>query len=118
VGGASFHGLCAPSAPPHDCEKVSRRISALLDVEDPVPGHYELEVSSPGFDRPLRTLEHFQRYLGAQVKVETLRPLDGRRRFKGTLLAADADRVRVEVDGAERDIPFGLIARASLVPDA
>lgn len=101
-----------------DCAKASRRISSVLDVEDPVPGAYELEVSSPGFDRPLRTLEHFQRYVGSQVKVETLRPLDGRRRFKGPLLAANAEQLRMEVDGTEREIPFPLVERASLVPEA
>lgn len=101
-----------------DCEKVSRQVSALLDVEDPIPGRYDLEVSSPGFDRPLRTLEHFRRFVGSQVKVETVRPLDGRKRFKGLLQSADADALRIEVDGTERQIPFGLIARASLVPDA
>lgn len=101
-----------------DCAKVSRRVSAILDVEDPIPGSYELEVSSPGTDRPLRTLGHFQRYVGDEVKVETVRPLDGRRRFKGPLLSANAEKLRMVVDGTEREIPFTLVERASLVPHA
>lgn len=101
-----------------DCERVSRRVSALLDVEDPVPGQYDLEVSSPGLDRPLRTPEHYRRYVGEKVKVQTVRPLDGRRRFKGPLVAFDGARLTVEVDGEERVIPLEAVERASLAPDA
>lgn len=100
-----------------DCAKVSRRISALLDVEDPIPGSYELEVSSPGFNRPLRTPEHFRQAAGETVKVQLVRPLDGRRRFKGLLRAVDRDALRLEVDGTEREIAFDLVERASLAPD-
>lgn len=101
-----------------DCERVSRRVSALLDVEDPVPGQYDLEVSSPGLDRPLRTPEHYRRYVGEQVKVQTVRPLEGRRRFKGPLVAFDGEVLTVEVDGVERAIPLDVVERASLAPGA
>lgn len=99
-----------------DCAKVSRRVSAVLDVEDPMPGAYELEVSSPGFDRPLRTLEHYQRVVGEVVKIQLVRPLDGRRRFKGLLRAVDADTLQLEVDGSEVAVPFEAIERAKLQP--
>ena len=68
-----------------DCERVSRAVSALLDVEDPVPGNYNLEVSSPGLDRKLTKVEHFQRFVGETLKVELRFPIAGRRRFRGTL---------------------------------
>ena len=101
-----------------DCERVSRRVSALLDVEDPVPGQYDLEVSSPGLDRPLRTAEHYRRFVGETVKVQTVRPLEGRRRFKGPLVGFDGETLRVAVDGVERAIPLEAVERASLAPDA
>lgn len=101
-----------------DCAKVSHRIGAVLDVEDPIPGQYELEVSSPGFNRPLRTLAHYRHAVGEPVKIQLVRPLDGRRRFKGPLRAVDQHALRVEVDGVEREIPFELVERASLAPDA
>ncbi len=82
-----------------DCEKVSQAVSALLDVEDPVPGNYELEVSSPGLDRKLTKVEHFQRFMGEIVKVKTRFPVEGRRRFRGKLMSADEDNIVVEVDG-------------------
>lgn len=100
-----------------DCAKVSRRISALLDVEDPMPGAYELEVSSPGFDRPLRTAEHFAQAVGQVVKIRTVRPLDGRRRFKGLLRSVDAGQLQVDVDGAVTGIPLELVEKANLVPE-
>ena len=101
-----------------DCSKVSRRVSAILDVEDPVPGKYDLEVSSPGLNRPLRTLEHYRRFVGENVKLQLVRALEGQRRFKGRMLAVDARTLTLEVDGEERAIPLDLIERASLAPDA
>lgn len=100
-----------------DCEKVSRRVSALLDVEDPIKGAYELELSSPGFDRPLRTLEHYHRYTGEQVKVQLVRAIDGRRRFKGLLRGVDNDTLQLEVDGSMQAIPLDQVERAQLAPD-
>jgi ribosome maturation factor RimP len=100
-----------------DCENVSREVAALLDVEDPIPGHYDLEVSSPGLDRPLFTLEQFQRFTGEQAKLTAFAPVDGRRKFKGRILGASDGNVRMEQDGNEVTLEFSNIAKARLVPD-
>jgi len=100
-----------------DCERASREISALLDVNDPVAGRYTLEVSSPGIERPLFTLAHFQRFIGEQVKIGVNLPLDGRRRFQGSIKAVDGDRITIEQDGKAVEIVHANIARARLVPD-
>ena len=100
-----------------DCEKVSRAVSALLDVEDPIPGNYSLEVSSPGLDRKLTKAEHFQRFIGDTVKVKLRLPLDGRRRFRGVLVAQDDDSIVVEVDGQSYSLLLKTIDTARLVPD-
>lgn len=100
-----------------DCERVSRQLSAFLDVEDPIPGSYMLEVSSPGMDRRLRRPEHFRRFLGAEVKVELNAPKEGRRRFRGELKEAEEDHIVVEVDGVSWELPLEAIGTAKLVPD-
>ncbi len=100
-----------------DCERVSEAVSALLDVEDPVPGHYDLEVSSPGLDRKLTKVEHFQRFTGDIVKVKTRFPIEGRRRFRGKLVSVDEDRILVEVDGESHTLELATIDTARLVPD-
>jgi len=100
-----------------DCEKVSLAVSALLDVEDPVPGNYDLEVSSPGLDRKLTKVEHFQRFMGETLKVRLRFPLDGRRRFRGRLVAADDENIVVEVDGESHSLALTMIDTARLVPD-
>lgn len=100
-----------------DCERVSRAVSEVLDAEDPVPGHYRLEVSSPGLERPLRTAAHFARFVGETVYVETTQANEARRRFKGTLLAASAADVEVEVDGRRWALPISGIRKAHLAPD-
>jgi len=100
-----------------DCERVSRAVSELLDVEDPVPGQYRLEVSSPGLERPLRTVAQFTRYVGETVFVELTRPVEGRRRFKGPLVAADAAAIEVDVDGRRWSLPVAGIRKAHLAPD-
>ena len=97
-----------------DCERVSREVSALLDVEDPIPTAYTLEVSSPGFDRVLRTPAHFARFLGARVAVELAAPREGRRRYTGTLLAADEAGIALEVDGQRVPVSFAEIGKARL----
>jgi ribosome maturation factor RimP len=97
-----------------DCEKVSREVSALLDVEDPIPTGYTLEVSSPGFDRVLRTQAHFERFAGARVFVELKVPRAGRRRYTGTLLSVDGSGIAVEVDGQRVDVPYVEIGKARL----
>jgi len=99
-----------------DCEKVSLAISALLDVEDPLPGHYDLEVSSPGLDRKLTKIEHFQRFEGETVKVQMRFPIEGRRRFRGTLVSSDDENIVVEVDGESFSLPLKTIDTARLVP--
>lgn len=100
-----------------DCERVSREVAALLDVEDPIPGHYNLEVSSPGLDRPLFTLEQFQRFSGETARVTLFAPQDGRRKFKGRILGADDGKVKLDQDGSEVLLDMGNIAKARLVPD-
>ena len=101
-----------------DCEKVSLAVSALLDVEDPVPGNYNLEVSSPGLDRKLTKVEHFQRFAGETVKVQMRFPIEGRRRFRGTLVSSDDENIVVEVDGESHSLPLKTIDTARLVPVA
>ena len=100
-----------------DCEVVSRQVSAVLDVEDPIPGAYTLEVSSPGLDRPLRKEADYARFAGQQVKLELTLPKDGRRRFTGTLKGCKAGEVTVEVDGVEHTLPLADIGKARLVPE-
>jgi len=100
-----------------DCERVSRAVSERLDADDPLPGQYTLEVSSPGIDRPLRTAAHFAPYVGETVIVELAHPLASRRRFKGPLVAAGAETIEVEVDGRRFALPIGGIRRAHLAPD-
>ena len=99
-----------------DCEAVSRQVSALLDVEDPIPGNYTLEVSSPGLDRRLTKIEHFERFLDEVIQVKLRFPLDGRRNFKGTLKTAGGEKIEVEVDGMVFQLPLTTIESARLVP--
>ncbi len=99
-----------------DCETVSRQVSALLDVEDPVPGHYVLEVSSPGLDRRLTKLEHFQRFIGEDIQVKLRFPIAGRRNFRGALRAADGKNIDVEVDGESHRLSIATIQSARLIP--
>ncbi len=98
-----------------DCTEISRTVSALLDVADPLPGEYVLEVSSPGIDRPLVRRKDFERFAGYEVKLEATRAIDGRRRFRGRLMGFAADRVRIEIDDREVEIAFTDIAKAKLV---
>jgi ribosome maturation factor RimP len=100
-----------------DCEKVSLAVSALLDVEDPVPDNYNLEVSSPGLDRKLTKVEHFQRFEGEIVKVQMRFPIEGRRRFRGTLVSSNDENIVVEVDGESHSLPLKTIDTARLVPE-
>ena len=100
-----------------DCERVSREVSALLDVEDPIPTAYTLEVSSPGFDRLLRTPEHYSRFVGSRVQVELKTPRDGRRRYTGTLMSADGAGITLSVDRMVVSMSFGEIGKARLAPE-
>lgn len=99
-----------------DCEKASHELSSLLDVEDPIPTAYTLEVSSPGFDRVLRTRAHFERFAGERVHVELKVPREGRRRYTGTLCTVDAAGVTLEVDRQTVSVPFDEIGKARLAP--
>jgi len=99
-----------------DCERASREISALLDVEDPIPTAYSLEVSSPGFDRILRTRAHFDRFVGSRVFVELKAPRDGRRRYTGMLTSVVDEGVTLEVDRQMVNVRFDEIGKARLAP--
>jgi len=100
-----------------DCEAVSREVSAQLDVADPITGHYTLEVSSPGVDRPLFTPAQFARFAGETAKVGLKLPQDGRRRLQGTISRVEGDRIVFVVDGVELPVAFDNIDKAKLVPD-
>lgn len=99
-----------------DCEAVSREVSALLDVHDPIDGHYTLEVSSPGIERPLFRPAHFARFAGEPAKVTVELPIDGRRRFHGRIVRVDGDDIVIDQDGAEVVIPHAAISKARLAP--
>ena len=98
-----------------DCELVSRQISAVLDVEDPIPGHYVLEVSSPGLDRPLRTREHFERFCDHMVSVKLQHAVDGRRKFAGRLLSVDDQKIDVQIEDEVFSLDLVNVASAQLV---
>ncbi len=98
-----------------DCENISHTVSALLDVEDPIAGAYNLEVSSPGIDRPLVKPEDYAKYAGSQAKVETKLPIEGRRRFTGMIIEAGEQGVTMDCSGDRRTIPYGNISFAKLV---
>ena len=98
-----------------DCERVSRQISGIFDVEDPIPGEYTLEVSSPGMDRPLFQLSQFALYVGEAASVRLRTPVEGRRKFKGVIQSVGDDSVTLLVDGKEYPLPAGAIDKANLV---
>jgi ribosome maturation factor RimP len=98
-----------------DCAEISRSVSAILDVADPIQSAYELEVSSPGIDRPLVRPEHFARFAGFEAKIELNRPVEGRKRFRGRLMGVDGDAVRLQLDEATVELPLDAVARAKLV---
>lgn len=98
-----------------DCARVSRAISAVLDVEDPISGAYSLEVSSPGIDRPLTRPNDYNRFKGHEAKIETHEPVDGRKRFKGILKGVADAAVKIDSEGAEIALPLSQIAKAKLV---
>ena len=98
------------------CAKVSHAVSALLDVADPLPGAYRLEVTSPGLDRPLVRRADYERFAGLEARLETELPIEGRRRFRGRLLGlAGGDQVRLALPEGEMSIPFDAIKKAKLV---
>jgi len=98
-----------------DCTTLSRALSALFEIEDPIPGEYDLEVSSPGIDRPLVRLEDFVRFAGHEAKLETIGMIDGRRRYRGAILGAEGENVRIRVDADEFTLPIAQLSEARLV---
>ena len=98
-----------------DCAEISRAVSALLDVADPIAEAYMLEVSSPGIDRPLVRPEDYDRFAGFEARIDLSNPLDGRKRFRGRVLGRDADHVRLALENGEVRLPLDAIARAKLV---
>ncbi len=100
-----------------DCERVSRQVSGLLDVEEPVKSRYVLEVSSPGMDRNLYTIKQYQDYLGANVKIKLRTAFEGRRNFAGILCGVEDGDVVIRVEEHEYLLPFDAIDRASIIPD-
>lgn len=100
-----------------DCELVSGQVGALLDVEDPLPGAYDLEVSSPGLDRKLRTPAHFERFVGRDVRVELAQAREGRKRLKGRLDSVEGGAILMDVDGTAWRVELADIAEARLVPE-
>lgn len=99
-----------------DCEKVSKQVSAILDVEDPIPYEYTLEVSSPGMDRPLFTIEQYEMHKGEQLKVKLCSAFEGRRNFEGILQGVEDEQVILRVDNEEYLLPIELIEKANIVP--
>lgn len=99
-----------------DCEAISHALSAVLDVEDPFPGEWNLEVSSAGIDRPLTRPKDWNRFAGHQARAETIAPIDGRRRFSGIVLGADEAAARMRLDdGTDVCLPLAELRRAKLV---
>jgi ribosome maturation factor RimP len=98
-----------------DCAEISRNLSALLDVEDPLPGAYLLEVSSPGIDRPLVKPADYERFAGFEARLETKAPIEGRKRFRGRLMGLAGDQVRFIEEGAELALPLEQITKAKLL---
>ncbi len=98
-----------------DCAEISRQVSAVLDVEDPIEGEYTLEVSSPGIDRPLTRLKDFDRWDGYEARLETTELIDGRRRFKGVLQGVEDDEVLIEIPEGTIGLRFDWLSDAKLV---
>ena len=99
-----------------DCADVSRQVSAVLDVEDPIADKYNLEVSSPGLDRPLFTLNQFERYLGQEILLHLRIPVADRRKWQGQLAKIENDMITLIVDGKEQVLAFGNIQKANVIP--
>lgn len=98
-----------------DCAEISRLISAVLDVDDPIPGSYTLEVSSPGLDRPLVRAGDYERFAGCEVRVETRTPIDGRKRFRGRLVGRRGEQVVIAIGDVEHALPFAEVLRGKLM---
>lgn len=108
---------CAKGVTSDDCSKVSHQVSAMLDVEDPIQSRYVLEVSSPGIDRPLFELAHFERFIGSEVKVRLYAPMAGRRQFQGIVVRVEGESIYLAVEGSgqEVEIAYSAIDRANVI---
>ncbi len=100
-----------------DCGRVSHQVSGLLDVEDPIPGHYTLEVSSPGLERPLFTPEHYRRFSGERVQIKLRVPVQGRRKVAGILQGCEEGNITVVEDGEAIVLPLDAVGKAHLDPE-
>ncbi len=101
-----------------DCSRVSHQISGVLEVEDPIRGKYNLEVSSPGLDRPLFSLAHFQRFVGRGVKLRLRQPLNGQRKFKGVINAVENEHIQITLDQEQvLELQIDEIEKANLIPE-
>ncbi|MDG0997696.1 MAG: ribosome maturation factor RimP [Gammaproteobacteria bacterium] len=98
-----------------DCEKVSRQVSAVFDVEEPITEEYTLEVSSPGLERPLFRLEQFRKYVGSIIQLRMKKPQDGRKKFKGDLVRVDDNSIVLSIDGGEVEFQYTDIDKANLI---
>lgn len=101
----------------NDCQRVSHQLSGVLDVEDVIQGQYQLEVSSPGLDRPLFTLEHFERFAGHKAKIQLVTPIEGQRKFKGVLQGVEDEQVIVNIGENELVLALSAIDKANLIPE-
>ncbi|MDI9818925.1 MULTISPECIES: ribosome maturation factor RimP [unclassified Legionella] len=97
-----------------DCERVSRQVSALLDVEDPITGNYSLEISSPGIPRPLFSKEHYRRYTGHSVQLKLFKPISGSRKLSGIIVSVNEDSLVLKVGDEQLDIQLNQIVKANL----
>jgi ribosome maturation factor RimP len=97
-----------------ECERVSRQLEALLDVEDPIQGTYTLEVTSPGLDRPLRSIEDFERFKGRQARVVTTERIDNQTFFTGRITSVKGESIVLELDNKEVEIPYKIVSKARL----
>jgi len=97
-----------------DCQRVSHQVSALLDVEDPIPGNYSLEVSSPGIPRPLFSGWQYQHYIGQDVQIKLFKPVDGKRKYTGTIISANENALVLGVDDVQQEFLFSNIVKANL----
>lgn len=100
-----------------DCQRVSHQLSGVLDVEDVIKSQYQLEVSSPGLDRPLFKMEHFERFIGHKAKMKLTAPLNGQRKFSGILRGVKDGNVILEIEDGEIALPLSAIDKANLIPE-
>lgn len=97
-----------------DCQEVSKQVSAVLDVEDPITGNYSLEISSPGIPRPLFYSWQFQRYIGQEAQIKTYKPIKNKRRFTGIIVSANESTLVLNINDEDQELLFSNIVKANL----